>query len=568
MRRKHSLKRISSCDIVDDVQSFGMPLPTINYMMNGNNNNNNNNFEDTKTTSVDCNNNNNSQTTTTNELIQTEIFPSLPDVMLRKLCLLRENTCNIESLSEQEIDTKFHTLSLAFKTDKFTLEQRVQLYRHQRDIAENDAKNELNHLNEYVQELYRLLLGSESKYFYNTSLIQLKELKDMLDKIDMQVQVIKASMMKISSRSELFGSVKQEEKLSTAFDVILLHTENLKRSKERDAKELDDMKRLLANTGHSKYDHQDYNDFDNGGKRSKNRDSRRISSLLMTNQLQNIQVSYQQISRSGSGPSNQNYLRTRRLSVPAAEIRNRPRLLELFNEATARQLKEKDNHSDNDDDDDEQMAAMARRRQISLRQRNRTLTSIDDRKEYASDNDDDDNDNNERKQSSVKQETKSLDKNECKTERRNESTTPTNSCDDSDHADDNEGNNNHCFDHDSHSSSNNEEKLSCNNSINKCNKLKIQSFYQKLVKKLIPFEDRTWRRKMIEKIQEFYCLLCMLVFTIRSIASSITESSKLKFRKLRRQTNSYDNLRFTISAIFIFVAAMILTFSVIVPMIS
>ena len=250
----------------------------------------------------------------------------------------------------------------------------------------------------------------------------------------------------------------------------------------------------------------------------------------MTNQLQNIQVSYQQISRSGSGPSNQNYLRTRRLSVPAAEIRNRPRLLELFNEATARQLKEKDNHSDSasdhnddnhnhnddeDDDDDEQMAAMARRRQISLRQRNRTLTSIDDRKEYASDNDDDDNDNNERKQSSVKQETKSLDKNECKTERRNESTTPTNSCDDSDHADDNEGNNNHCFDHDSHSSSNNEEKLSCNNSINKCNKLKIQSFYQKLVKKLIPFEDRTWRRKMIEKIQEFYCLLCMLVFTIR-----------------------------------------------------
>lgn len=281
MRRKHSLKRISSCDISDE-ESSKMQLP---YRTNDNNANNghhnsNNNCGDKMKSNVDCNNN--SQTASglnivagsgATESIRPEVFPSLPDVMLRKLCLLRENTCNIESLSEQEIDAKFHTLSLAFKTDKFTLEQRVQLYRHQRDVAENDAQTELNHLNEYVQELYRLLLGSESKYFYNTSLMQLKELKDMLDKIDMQAQVIKASMMKISSRSELYGSVKQEEKLSSAFDVILLHTENLKRAKERDAKELEDMKRLLATTGHSKQD-QDHDDLNianfHNGRRTRN----------------------------------------------------------------------------------------------------------------------------------------------------------------------------------------------------------------------------------------------------------------------------------------------------------
>lgn len=273
MRRKHSLKRISSCDIADG-DSFGMSLP---YVANNNDHHHSNIIS-----GVDCNNN--SQTVIRSNLVgsgispatemnRSEVFPSLPDVMLRKLCLLRENTCNIESLSEQEIDAKFHTLSLAFKTDKFTIEQRVQLYRHQRDIAENDAQIELNHLSEFVQELYRLLLGSESRYFYNTSLMQLKELKDMLDKIDMQVQVIKASMMKISSRSELYGSVKQEEKLSTAFDVILLHTENLKRAKERDAKELEDMKRLLATTGLNKHD-QDHDDFNmassHNGRRTKN----------------------------------------------------------------------------------------------------------------------------------------------------------------------------------------------------------------------------------------------------------------------------------------------------------
>lgn len=32
-------------------------------------------------------------TTTNTELAGEELFPSLPDVMLRKLCLLRENTC-------------------------------------------------------------------------------------------------------------------------------------------------------------------------------------------------------------------------------------------------------------------------------------------------------------------------------------------------------------------------------------------------------------------------------------------------------------------------------------------
>ena len=176
-----------------------------------------------------------------------ELFPSLPDVMLRKLCLLQENTINIESLSEQEIDSKFHTLSLAFKTDKFTLDQRVKLYRHQRDVAEADAKSELANLTEYVQELNRLMFSYDSKFFLKNNLLQLRDLKEMLDRLEWQCRVIQSMFMKISSRSELFGAVRQEEKLSTAFDVILLHLENLKRSKERDEKELEDMKRLLAN---------------------------------------------------------------------------------------------------------------------------------------------------------------------------------------------------------------------------------------------------------------------------------------------------------------------------------
>lgn len=184
-----------------------------------------------------------------------ELFPSLPDVVLRKLCLLRENTTSIEQLSEQEIDSRYQTLSLAFQTDKFTLEQRVRLFRHQREVIESDARNELDNLTDYVQELNRLLFSYDSKLFHQNNLLQLRQLKDMVDRIRWQCEVIRSAVMKISSKSELYGAVRQEEKLSMAFDIIRLHMDNLKRSKQRDEKEMEEMRRLLAQPN-SNQDHQ------------------------------------------------------------------------------------------------------------------------------------------------------------------------------------------------------------------------------------------------------------------------------------------------------------------------
>ena len=40
-----------------------------------------------------------------------------------------------ENLSEQDIETKFSSLSLAFKTDRMTLQERLELQHRQRDIA-------------------------------------------------------------------------------------------------------------------------------------------------------------------------------------------------------------------------------------------------------------------------------------------------------------------------------------------------------------------------------------------------------------------------------------------------
>lgn len=64
----------------------------------------------------------------------------------------------------------------------------------------------------------------------------------------------------------------------------------------------------------------------------------------MASQLQNVQVSYRQKSR-GSNPS---YLRTRRLSVPAAEIRNRSKLLQLLSEKSVKQFSEELHEQDDE----------------------------------------------------------------------------------------------------------------------------------------------------------------------------------------------------------------------------
>ncbi len=140
-------------------------------------------------------------------------------------------------------------MSLSFKTDKFTLEQRLHLQKHQRDVAEQDALNEIQSLRDSIRLLNQMILCSDEKLITSMR----SEIKELINKIETQVEVIGQTNAKISSRSELYGAVKQEERVSAAFDVILMHTENLKRLKEKDEKELEETKKLL-NSSNRKID--------------------------------------------------------------------------------------------------------------------------------------------------------------------------------------------------------------------------------------------------------------------------------------------------------------------------
>jgi len=158
-------------------------------------------------------------------------FPSLPECFLHDLGLIENIALNAENLSEQDIENKFSSLSLAFKTDRVTLQERLELQHRQRDIAERNAEDEIRQLKTSIRSLNRVCQDSETR--------------EVLQRVEKQVQVLQQSTGRVSSSSEQFGAVQQEARVATAIEIMLLHVDNLKRSYEKEHNELEEARRIL-----------------------------------------------------------------------------------------------------------------------------------------------------------------------------------------------------------------------------------------------------------------------------------------------------------------------------------
>jgi len=158
-------------------------------------------------------------------------FPSLPECFLHDLGLIENIALNAENLSEQDIENKFSSLSLAFKTDRVTLQERLELQHRQRDIAERNAEDEIRQLKTSIRSLNRVCQDSETR--------------EVLQRVEKQVQVLQQSTGRVSSSSEQFGAVQQEARVATAIEIMLLHVDNLKRSYEKEHNELEETRRIL-----------------------------------------------------------------------------------------------------------------------------------------------------------------------------------------------------------------------------------------------------------------------------------------------------------------------------------
>ncbi|XP_045105671.1 uncharacterized protein LOC123501150 isoform X2 [Portunus trituberculatus] len=136
-----------------------------------------------------------------------------------------------ENLSAQEIENKFTQLSLAFKTDRLTLRQRLDLQQRHRDTAESNLENEFKHLRSSVLALHADCMDSE--------------LVDAVTQVRRHLDVLAASSNRLISTSEVWGAVQQEWRVSRALEVLFLHVDNVKRMYEQDHKELEELRRLL-----------------------------------------------------------------------------------------------------------------------------------------------------------------------------------------------------------------------------------------------------------------------------------------------------------------------------------
>lgn len=188
-------------------------------------------------------------------------FPSLPDSFLKRIGAHKDSISNIDSLSDQEIETKFNSLSLAFKTDKFTLTKRLELHQRQRDLAEKNVESELNSLKALLTEL--------SHHCYEG------ETKELICKMQSHIDIIEQSTSRISCRSEVYGAVQQEERISQAVDIMISHVENLKRLYKKEHLELEEMRNLWNEQGFN-------NDDSSGETGSGDENKRSLRSLIMS----------------------------------------------------------------------------------------------------------------------------------------------------------------------------------------------------------------------------------------------------------------------------------------------
>ncbi|GFY76626.1 lymphoid-restricted membrane protein [Trichonephila inaurata madagascariensis] len=159
---------------------------------------------------------------------QDQQITSIADAVV-KLKELRESNKN---LNEPDIEEKFARLSLAFKTDKFTLGKRLDLQLRQRDIAEKNIEGELKVLRESLNALNQLCTESD--------------MREIITKTQQHVDIVQQATMRMSSRAETYGAIQQEQRMNCAFETMLNYVEHLKLLYDKEHLELEEYRRLLA----------------------------------------------------------------------------------------------------------------------------------------------------------------------------------------------------------------------------------------------------------------------------------------------------------------------------------
>uniref|UniRef100_A0A8U8BVW5 Uncharacterized protein n=1 Tax=Geospiza parvula TaxID=87175 RepID=A0A8U8BVW5_GEOPR len=159
-----------------------------------------------------------------------DVMPSIPDVLLRKLRVHKSLPGSSPPLTEKEVENVFVQLSLAFRNDSYTLESRIQQAERERNLTEENAEKEL--------ENFKAAITSSAHLWHHY------EHREAYQKLLEDIVVLRRLAARLSSRAEMVGAVRQEKRMSKATEVMMQYVENLKRTYEKDHAELMEFKKL------------------------------------------------------------------------------------------------------------------------------------------------------------------------------------------------------------------------------------------------------------------------------------------------------------------------------------
>ncbi|KAM9556052.1 inositol 1,4,5-triphosphate receptor associated 1 isoform 1-T1 [Guaruba guarouba] len=167
-----------------------------------------------------------------------DVMPSIPDVLLRKL-RVHKSLPGSSPLTEKEVENVFVQLSLAFRNDSYTLESRINQAERERNLTEENAEKEL--------ESFKAAITSSAHLWHHY------EHREAYQKLLEDIAVLRRLAARLSSRAEMVGAVRQEKRMSKATEVMMQYVENLKRTYEKDHAELMEFKKLANQNSSRSY---------------------------------------------------------------------------------------------------------------------------------------------------------------------------------------------------------------------------------------------------------------------------------------------------------------------------
>ncbi|NWI10195.1 MRVI1 protein, partial [Crypturellus soui] len=168
-----------------------------------------------------------------------DVMPSIPDLLLRKLRVHKSLPGSSPPLTEKEVENVFVQLSLAFRNDSYTLEARINQAERERNLTEENAEKEL--------ENFKTAITSSAALWHHC------EHREAYQKLLEDIAVLRRLAARLSSRAEMVGAVRQEKRMSKATEVMMQYVENLKRTYEKDHAELMEFKKLASQNSSRSY---------------------------------------------------------------------------------------------------------------------------------------------------------------------------------------------------------------------------------------------------------------------------------------------------------------------------